>query len=102
VRSKADIGPAVPANLDLGVLTRGVTRRFKSCPHHDVHEGARHQQANALGERRFNVICSKTDSSKEGPQNGKPALVPAGMMGDRADVIFATPEEISKMIEPRC
>jgi cytochrome c len=44
----------------------------------------------------------KTDSSKEGPQNGIPALVPAGMMGDRADVIFAAPEEISKMIEPRC
>lgn len=44
----------------------------------------------------------KTDSSKEGPQNGAPALLPAGMMGDRADVIFAAPEEISKMIEPRC
>jgi cytochrome c len=44
----------------------------------------------------------KTDSGKDGPQNGAPALVPAGMMGDRADVIFAAPEEISKMIEPRC
>jgi cytochrome c len=44
----------------------------------------------------------KTDSSKDGPQGGAPALVPAGMMGDRADVIFAAPEEISKMIEPRC
>lgn len=29
-------------------------------------------------------------------------LVPAGMMGDRADVIFAAPEEISKTIEARC
>lgn len=44
----------------------------------------------------------KTDSSKNGPQSGAPALVPAGMMGDRADVIFAGPEEISKMIEARC
>jgi cytochrome c len=44
----------------------------------------------------------KTDSSKEGPQNGAPALVPAGMMGDRADVIFSAPAEISKMIELRC
>ncbi len=44
----------------------------------------------------------KTDSSKDGPQGGAPALVPAGMMGDRADVIFAAPEEISKLIEPRC
>jgi cytochrome c len=44
----------------------------------------------------------KTDSSKDGPQNGAPALVPAGMMGDRADVIFSSPEEIAKVIEPRC
>jgi cytochrome c len=44
----------------------------------------------------------KTDSSKDGPQGGAPALVPAGMMGDRADVIFTAPDEISKMIEPRC
>jgi cytochrome c len=44
----------------------------------------------------------KTDSSQDGPQRGAPALVPAGMMGDRADVIFAAPEEISKMIEARC
>ena len=44
----------------------------------------------------------KTDSSKDGPQSGASALAPAGMMGDQADVIFAAPEEISKMIEPRC
>jgi cytochrome c len=44
----------------------------------------------------------KTDSGTDGPQSGAPALVPAGMMGDRADVIFAAPEEISKMIEARC
>jgi cytochrome c len=28
--------------------------------------------------------------------------MPAGMMGDRASVIFAAPEEITKMIEARC
>jgi len=44
----------------------------------------------------------KTDAGKDGPQKGSPALVPAGMVGDRADVIFAAPEEISKMIEARC
>jgi cytochrome c len=44
----------------------------------------------------------KTDSGKDGPQTGAPALVPAGMMGDRADVIFAAPDEISRMIEQRC
>ncbi|TYO65907.1 cytochrome c family protein [Bradyrhizobium hipponense] len=44
----------------------------------------------------------KTDSGEDGPQSSAPALVPAGMMGDRADVIFAAPEEISKTIERRC
>jgi cytochrome c len=44
----------------------------------------------------------KTDSGADGPAKGKPALLPAGMMGDRASVIFAEPSEISAMIEPKC
>ena len=44
----------------------------------------------------------KTDSSKDGPEKGAPAILPAGMMGDRASVIFAAPEEITRMIEARC
>src|SRR6266700_658768 len=44
----------------------------------------------------------KTDSSQDGPEKGTPAITPAGMMGDRADVIFAAPEEFTKMIEARC
>ena len=40
----------------------------------------------------------KTDVSDDGPQEGAPAIVPAGMMGDRADVIFASPDEISGFI----
>jgi cytochrome c len=43
-----------------------------------------------------------TDSSQDGPEKSAPAIMPAGMMGDRAAVIFAAPEEIAKMIEPRC
>ena len=44
----------------------------------------------------------KTDSSEDGPQKGVPALLPAGMMGDRADVIFASPAEISAFIKEEC
>jgi cytochrome c len=44
----------------------------------------------------------KTDVSEDGPQKGAPALVPAGMVGDRADVIFAAPEEISGFIAHQC
>jgi cytochrome c len=44
----------------------------------------------------------KTDASKDGPEKGAPAILPAGMMGDRASVVFAAPDEISKLIEQRC
>ena len=44
----------------------------------------------------------KTDSSADGPPKGKPALLGAGMMGDRASVIFAGPAEISAFIQARC
>jgi cytochrome c len=44
----------------------------------------------------------KTDSSASGPSPGHAALQPAGMMGDRASVIFADPEEIGAFIEKRC
>jgi cytochrome c len=43
-----------------------------------------------------------TDSGKDGPESAAPAIMPAGMMGDRAAVIFAAPEEINKIIEARC
>lgn len=44
----------------------------------------------------------KTDSSKQGPRQGKPVLIPAGMMGDRSFIVFAGPDEISAMIERKC
>jgi cytochrome c len=44
----------------------------------------------------------KTDASSDGPEKSAPALVAAGMMGDRADVIFAEPSEISPFITVKC
>jgi cytochrome c len=44
----------------------------------------------------------KTDSSSDGPQKDSPALVPAGMMGDRADIIFADPAEIGQFVKKNC
>src|ERR1041385_6138835 len=44
----------------------------------------------------------KTDVGEDGPEKGAPAIVGAGMMGDRADVIFAAPEEISGAIKSEC
>lgn len=44
----------------------------------------------------------KTDTSDDGPQKGTSAILGAGMMGDRADVIFAGPEEIASFIRSKC
>jgi cytochrome c len=44
----------------------------------------------------------ETDSSDLGPPKGTPAIMPAGMMGDRAAVIFATPDEIGAFIKQQC
>lgn len=44
----------------------------------------------------------KTDSSPFGPLPGKPVVVGAGMRGDRASVIFASPSEISNAVVERC
>lgn len=44
----------------------------------------------------------KTDTSEDGPPEGSPVMVGAGMVGDRASVIFASPEEFSRFIEREC
>jgi cytochrome c len=43
-----------------------------------------------------------TDSGKDGPEAGAPAIMPAGMLGDRAAAIFSSPQEIGKFVESRC
>ncbi|MGB5081879.1 MAG: c-type cytochrome [Burkholderiales bacterium] len=49
----------------------------------------------------FNVRF-KSDSSKDGPVSGKPIIVGAGMQGDRASVVFASPAEISGFVKQSC
>lgn len=50
----------------------------------------------------FNLRFKTDSDSKTGPAKGKPVLIPAGMRGDRAAVIFSSPEEIGRTIEARC
>ena len=44
----------------------------------------------------------KTDSSEFGPLPKRPVIIPAGMMGDRASLVFASPSEIGPFIETAC
>jgi hypothetical protein len=43
----------------------------------------------------------KIDSSDLGPEEGKPVVLPAGTEGDRAWVIFSSPDEISPFVKRR-
>jgi len=44
----------------------------------------------------------KIDTTATGPRHGTPVITPAGMMGDRAFIIFAAPDEISPFLKPKC
>ena len=44
----------------------------------------------------------KTDSGDEGPVKGAPAILGAGMMGDRAAVVFSAPEELAQFVVREC
>ena len=44
----------------------------------------------------------ETDESPFGPKGDKPAILPSGMFGDRAAVIFSQPEDISSFIKRTC
>jgi cytochrome c len=94
----------------MGMMGGGTVPNLKTLDPEDrvqaiTHCGDTYKVATANGKMRDfweRNLRFKTDVSEEGPQKGAPALVPAGMMGDRADVIFATPEEISGFISDRC
>ncbi len=44
----------------------------------------------------------KIDTSANGPRVGKPVLVPGGMQGDRASIVFSDLEEIGHLVEKKC
>ena len=44
----------------------------------------------------------KTDSSKQGPDAGKPVVAGAGMRGDRISIIFTSPKELGSFIRESC
>jgi cytochrome c len=56
-------------------------------------------QSRKFWERNLRLM---TDASDRGPEKNDPVIVAAGMLGDRADVIFADPSEISAFIARKC
>ncbi len=55
------------------------------------------------GLQRFPInLRFKSDLNKLGPAPGKPVVVGAGMQGDRASIVFASPKDISETIRHSC
>lgn len=44
----------------------------------------------------------KTDASTYGPERGKPVLLPAGMQGDRGQVIFSGLDDLKRLVAEHC
>lgn len=88
-RQKADLKKAPPA---------GQVRSIKHCGDTYTVETADGKSEKVW---EFNMRF-KTDSSPLGPVSGKPVVVGAGMQGDRASIVFASPKEISESIHQAC
>ena len=81
-----DAGPGASCEGD-PPLRRRLPRDHRGRPDHPLLE--------------FNLRF-KTDSSRLGPSRDRPVLMPADMQGDRASIVFASPQEISRTIEAKC
>ncbi len=92
-------GMMAPARSDLKTL--GPERRVKAIRYCGDGYHVTTEDGRTVPFWEFNLRF-KTDSSPLGPSRGKPVLMPAGMQGDRASIVFASPDEISRIIEAKC
>jgi cytochrome c len=90
---------AGPSRPDLKTL--GPQRRVKSIRHCGDGYHVTTEDGRTVPFWEFNLRF-KTDSSRLGPPAGKPVLIPAGMQGDRASIVFSSPAEMGRLIEERC
>ena len=112
-RARADLIAFLKAASEPGSPLAGKPRPFpdlKSAPPGARIAAIRHCRdsyyvTNGAGETRpfweFNLRF-KTDASASGPRPGSPVMVGQGMQGDRAQVVFSHPGEISRLIREAC
>lgn len=91
------MGPGARSDLKQVAKERRVTAiRYCGDGYHVTTEAGR-----TLPFWEFNLRF-KTDSSRVGPERGKPVLVPAGMQGDRAQVVFSGLDDLKRFLVERC
>lgn len=98
---RAEMGGMMGGGHDPNLKTLEPAKLIKSISYcHDTYRVTTADgKTRAFWERNLRFM---TDSSKDGPDRGAPAIMPAGMQGDRAAAIFSSPEEIGKFIESKC
>jgi cytochrome c len=94
-------GGGMMASARSDLKTLGPERRVKAIRHCGDGYHVTTEDGRTVPFWEFNLRF-KTDSSRLGPSRGRPVLLPAGMQGDRASIVFASPEEISRTIEAKC
>jgi len=107
--SEDEAPPAAKGGRGMMGMQRGKPDLHKAPPDAVVtglkHCGDTYTVQTADGKRQkvweFNLRF-KTDTSRLGPAPGKPVAVGAGMQGDRASIVFASPKEISSFIVSSC
>lgn len=101
---------AKPQTAQAGMMGRGGPTNLRVAGAEDLVTAIKHCRdtyhvTTADGETQdfweFNLRF-KTDSGPLGPRPGNPVLTGAGMMGDRASIVFTAPAEISVFIKPGC
>lgn len=92
-------GAQIPPPVDLGRL--GADRRVSAISHcRDTYTVTTEDGATSKF-WEYNIRF-KTDTSERGPAPGTPMILPEGRLGDRAQVVFAAPGEISAFIAAGC
>ncbi len=94
-------GGGMMASARADLKTLGAERRVRAIRHCGDGYHVTTEDGQIVPFWEFNLRF-KTDSSRLGPSKGRPVLLPAGMQGDRASIVFASPEEISRTIEAKC
>ncbi len=94
----AAVGHAQPRTPLRNVVADQVVQRIDYCK-------GEYRLTMASGqERRLPEILLrfKTDTSASGPERGRPVLLPAGMQGDRAQLIFSSLDDLKRFLVERC
>src|SRR3989441_7854439 len=94
-------GGGMMASARADLKTLGPERRVRAIRHCGDGYHVTTEDSRTVPFWEFNLRF-KTDSTPRGPERGKPVLVPGGMQGDRAQVVFSGLDDLKRFLVERC